>query len=104
MLTLSSAASIPGNVIFGRLGDRSGHSLILTHCAKAMVTSFIFLWIPFSLFRSDFGLFVFALVYGYLGGAFMSLHMPYVANYGSLETIGQRFGSFQFIMAIRLVV
>jgi hypothetical protein len=57
--------------------------------------------IPFDYHPSHAGLIVFALAYGYASGGFVSLLMPCAAKSGSLETLGQRFGTFQLVMAFR---
>lgn len=58
------------------------------------------LWLPFNYYPSHAGIIVFAVVYGFVSGSFISLFMPCVAKLGSLETLGQRFGTFQFVMAL----
>jgi len=58
------------------------------------------LWLPFHFHPSHAGLIVFALVYGFVTGAFVSLLMPCVAKSGKLETLGVRFGTFQMVVAL----
>ncbi|KAH8424018.1 uncharacterized protein LDX57_001773 [Aspergillus melleus] len=102
LLPSMSAASIPGHVIFGHLGDRLGHDAVLTLCSSGLGASYI-LWVPLNYTQSAAGIFVFTLAFGFLSGGFISLLMPCVARLGSAETLGQRLGSFQFFMAIRSV-
>lgn len=59
------------------------------------------LWLPFNYHSSHAGLIIFGLVFGFVSGALVSLVMPCVAKSGSLETLGQRFGTFQFVLSIR---
>ena len=59
------------------------------------------LWLPFNFHSSHAGIIVFALVYGFVSGAFVSLLMPCAAKSGSLDKLGQRFGTFQFVIAVR---
>jgi hypothetical protein len=59
------------------------------------------LWLPFNYHPSHAGIIVFALVYGFVSGAVVSLVMPCVAKTGSLDTLGQRFGTFQIVISIR---
>jgi hypothetical protein len=61
--------------------------------------SIIALWLPFNYHHSHAGVIVFALVYGFVSGAFVSLMMPCAAKTGSLETLGQRFGTYQMAIA-----
>jgi hypothetical protein len=58
------------------------------------------LWLPFNYHPSHAGIIVFGLVYGFVSGSFVSLLMPCVAKTGNLETLGQRFGTFQIVMAV----
>ncbi len=74
---------------------------MLTTCALLTGGSILALWLPFSYHPSLSGVIVFALVYGFVSGAFVSLLMPCAAKVGSLETLGQRFGTFQVSIAVR---
>ena len=58
------------------------------------------LWIPFNNHRSHAGIIVFSLAYGLTSGAYISLLMPCAAKSGSLDTLGQRFGTFQSVISI----
>jgi predicted membrane-bound spermidine synthase len=62
--------------------------------------SILCLWLPFSYHHSHVGIIIFALVYGFVSGAWVSLLMPCVAKAGTLETLGQRFGTFQMVIAV----
>ena len=62
------------------------------------------LWLPFHYHPSHAGLIVFALVYGFVSGAVVSLLMPCVAKSGKLETLGVRFGTFQMVVAVGYVL
>lgn len=59
------------------------------------------LWLPFNYHHSHAATIVFALVYGFGSGAFISLMMPCVFKLGSIETLGQRFGTYQIVLATR---
>jgi MFS family permease len=98
-----SATSIPGRILPPHLGDRIGHFNVLTVCALLTGASILALWLPFNYHASHAGIIVFALIYGFVSGAFVCLLMPCVAKSGSLDTLGQRFGTFQTIIAARLV-
>ncbi len=99
--SVASATSIPGRIIPPHLGDRIGHFNVLTICALLSGTAILALWLPFSLHPSVAGIVVFALVYGFTSGAFVSLMMPCAAKTGTLDTLGQRFGTFQMALAVR---
>ena len=62
--------------------------------------SILCLWLPFDTHPSHAGLIVFGIVYGFVSGGYVSLLMPCAAKSGSLETLGQRFGTFQSVIGI----
>lgn len=97
----SSATSIPGRFFPSWLADRVGHFNVITICAFLTGGSMLTLWLPFNYHHSRAGTIVFALVYGLVSGAFISLIMPCVFKLGSLETLGQRFGTFQIVISTR---
>ncbi|KAJ5263601.1 hypothetical protein N7478_011206 [Penicillium angulare] len=95
-----SAASIPGRIIPPYLADHIGHFNVLTTCSLMTGGSMLVLWLPFNFHPSHAGIIVFALVYGFVSGAVVSLVMPCVAKSGSIETLGQRFGTFQLVISV----
>ena len=72
----------------------------MTICSLLTGGSILALWLPFSYHPSHAGIIVFAVVYGFVSGAVVSLLMPCVAKVGSIETIGQRFGTFQTVIGV----
>lgn len=78
---------------------------MLSACALLTGASILALWLPFSYHpaSSHAGIIVFTLVYGFVSGAFVCLLMPCAAKSGSLDTLGQRFGTFQMVVALRSV-
>lgn len=83
------------------LGDRIGLFNVLTTSGLLTGVSILALWLPFNYHPSHTGIIVFALVYGFVSGAFVSLLVPCAAKAGSLETLGQRFGTFQIVISLR---
>lgn len=65
--------------------------------------SMLCLWLPFNYHPSHAEIIAFALVYGFVSGAVVSLLMPCVAKTGNLDTLGRRFGTFQMVISIRWV-
>ncbi|KAK4140138.1 major facilitator superfamily domain-containing protein [Dichotomopilus funicola] len=100
LISIINAASIPGRILPPHLGDRIGHFNVLTVSGLLTGASILALWLPFNYHTSQAGIIVFALVYGFVSGAFVCLLMPCVAKSGSLDTLGQRFGTFQTIIAV----
>ncbi len=98
-MTFFSAGSIPGRVIMAALADKYGYFNMMSLISLSSGVVIFALWIPFDYVPSHAALIVFALVYGYTSGGFISLLMPCAAKSGSLETLGTRFGTFQFIMS-----
>ena len=88
-------------MILASLADKFGYFNMITAISFSSAVIIIALWIPFDYQPSHAGLIVFALVYGYASGGFISLLMPCAAKSGSLETLAQRFGTFQLVMAFR---
>ncbi|KAJ5180736.1 hypothetical protein N7492_003946 [Penicillium capsulatum] len=100
LISLINATSIPGRVIPPHIADHIGHFNVITTCALTTGVSMLCLWLPFHYHPSHAGLIVFALVYGFVTGAVVSLLMPCVAKSGKLETLGVRFGTFQMVVAL----
>lgn len=73
---------------------------MITASAFLTGSSILCLWLPFNYHHSHVGLIIFALVYGFTSGSYVCLLMPCIAKAGSIETIGQRFGTFQAIVAV----
>ncbi|KAF7925406.1 uncharacterized protein EAE97_010487 [Botrytis byssoidea] len=97
---LNAAGSIPRRILPGHLADNIGYFNTMTIVCILTGLSIITLWIPFKYHSSHVGLIFFAVVYGFLSGAFISLMMPSCAKSGTIQTLGQRFGTFQCIIAI----
>ena len=73
---------------------------MLTTNAFLTGASILCLWLPFNYHHSHAGIIVFALVYGFVSGAYVCLLMTCIAKAGTIETIGQRFGTFQTIVGL----
>jgi MFS family permease len=100
---VGSASSIPGRSIPPHIADHIGHFNVITVCALSTAVSMLCLWLPIHYYPSHAGLIVFALIYGFVTGAVVSLLMPCVAKSGKIETLGVRFGTFQLVVAIGYV-
>ncbi|GLA02068.1 hypothetical protein AnigIFM60653_001363 [Aspergillus niger] len=100
LISIINAASIFGRLIPPQLADVFGHFNVLTLCCFGTGVSMLCLWLPFNYHPSHAGIIVFSAVYGFVSGAVVSLMMPCVAKVGDLQTLGQRFGTFQLIMSV----
>ncbi|MCJ1384951.1 hypothetical protein MMC17_008069 [Xylographa soralifera] len=99
LISIINATSVPGRIIPGYLGDKLGYFNVMTVVSVLTGISVFCLWIPFNNHPSHAGVILFALVFGFVSGAYVSMMMPCAAKSGSLETLGQRFGTFQSIIA-----
>lgn len=100
MLTFTSAASVPGRIVPGYVADKLGYFNVMATVSVLTGITISCLWIPFDYHRSHAGIIIFCLAYGLFSGAYISLMMPCAAKSGSLDTLGQRFGTFQSVIAI----
>lgn len=100
LISIVNAASIPGRIIPAYFGDKYGHFNLLTICSAATGISMLALWLPFNYHPSKAGIIIFAIVFGFVSGAVVSLVMPCVAKTGTLDTLGQRFGTFQTVIGV----
>ncbi|KAH8882002.1 MFS general substrate transporter [Thozetella sp. PMI_491] len=100
LISIINATSVPGRILPPYLADTMGHFNVMTACALVTGSSILALWLPFNYHPSAAGLIVFALVYGFSSGASVSLLSTCVFKLGPVETLGQRFGTFQMVMAL----
>ncbi|KAI1501365.1 major facilitator superfamily domain-containing protein [Biscogniauxia marginata] len=100
LISIVNAGMVPGRILPPYIGDRIGHFNVITLCCLLTSLSILALWLPFNYYPSQAGIIVFAIVYGCASGAFVSLLMPCAAKAGSLETLGQRFGTFQMVLGL----
>jgi hypothetical protein len=99
-----SATSVLGRIIPPFIADYMGYCNVLTVSATLTGTSMLCLWLPFNYHSSHAGTIVFGLVYGFVSGAVVSLLLPCIAKFGELETLGQRFGTFQMVISVRYIL
>ncbi|QSZ32136.1 hypothetical protein DSL72_001705 [Monilinia vaccinii-corymbosi] len=104
LISIINAGSIPGRILPGHLADTIGYFNTMTTVCILAGLSIIMLWTPFTYHPSHVGIIFFAFIYGFLSGAFISLMMPCCAKSGTIETLGQRFGTFQFAVGIGCLV
>ncbi|KAK0511106.1 hypothetical protein JMJ35_006658 [Cladonia borealis] len=100
LISIINAGSLPGRIIPAHFADKLGFFNVMTFVSFLTGVSILCLWLPFDYHPSHAGLMVFGVVYGFVSGAYVSLLMPCAAKSGSLETLGQRFGTFQSVIGI----
>ncbi|KAH9885147.1 major facilitator superfamily domain-containing protein [Xylariomycetidae sp. FL2044] len=101
LLSIVNAATAPGRALPALFADRIGIFNTISVSSLLTGTTILTLWLPFNYYPPTHTAFIVAAaVYGVVSGAFVSLLMPCAAKAGSLDTLGQRFGTFQAVMAL----
>ncbi|KJK65552.1 hypothetical protein P875_00010202 [Aspergillus parasiticus SU-1] len=101
-LTSAKSMPLPFRVVYSPLTSQTASAISMCSMASfGTGASILALWLSFNYHPSHAGITVFALVYEFVSGSFVSLLMPCVAKAGSLETLGLQFGSFQMIIGVR---
>ncbi|KAK4144405.1 uncharacterized protein C8A04DRAFT_11519 [Dichotomopilus funicola] len=98
-----NAASIPGRILPNFYSTRVGSSLrILAVSALVAGASVFIIWLPIYYHRSEAGLIIFVLVFGFASGAFISLMTPALIEVagGNPSELGTMLGSFFVIVAV----
>ena len=97
----SSAGSIPGRIVPAYLADRAGVFNVATAISFLTAATILAFWLPLELITTSTHaqIIAFAAVYGFFSGAFISMLLPCVARLGSVATLGQRFGTFEAVIA-----
>ena len=99
-LSYDSAASVIGRIHPGYISDKVRCFNKMTVASFLSKASIVCLWIPFDQHRSHAGIEVFAFAYGLISEAYINLLVPCAAKSGTLETLGQRYGTFQLIISV----
>lgn len=71
-----SATMIPGRILPPHWADRVGYFNVITVCCFLSAVSILALWLPFNYHNIQTGIIVFALVYGFVSGAFVPCSCP----------------------------
>ncbi|KAJ5279448.1 hypothetical protein N7478_004820 [Penicillium angulare] len=100
LIAIVNGASLFGRIIPGHIGDKVGYFNVITGSAIFSCLAILCLWLPFDYHYSNAGLIVFAAVYGFFSGAFVSIMMPCCAKSGTIETLGRQIGTYQGVIAI----
>ncbi|OQN99164.1 hypothetical protein B0A48_15013 [Cryoendolithus antarcticus] len=103
MLIVLNAGSIPGRIVPSLIADRFFPPLIVLGACTGSATVLAFAWTAIQ--GSYVGLLIWALLYGFCAGAFVSLQGPCVASMTKdLRTIGTRFGINMFAGALGILI
>uniref|UniRef100_A0A0D2XI01 Major facilitator superfamily (MFS) profile domain-containing protein n=1 Tax=Fusarium oxysporum (strain Fo5176) TaxID=660025 RepID=A0A0D2XI01_FUSOF len=101
-LAIANAGSLFGRVVPGWIGDKIGHfntMVMVTGFSGALVLAF---WLPLEFHTSKGGIIVFALLFGFASGGFVSLGPPCVVSLAEdrVDEIGFKLGGFCLAIAL----
>ncbi|KAK2697831.1 hypothetical protein QWA68_002875 [Fusarium oxysporum] len=101
-LAIANAGSLFGRVVPGWISDKIGHfntMVMVTGFSGALVLAF---WLPLELHTSKGGIIVFALLFGFASGGFVSLGPPCVVSLAEdrVDEIGFKLGGFCLAIAL----
>lgn len=97
LIPILNALSLFGRIFSGVMGDRIGRFNIFIVVGALSGILILALWIPSN---TTAGLIVFAALFGFTSGAYVSLIAPLVAQVSPLREIGVRTGLVLFICAL----
>ncbi|KAF8859164.1 MFS general substrate transporter [Acephala macrosclerotiorum] len=101
IVALNSASTI-GRILPAHLADKFGRFNLVSLISILNAICLLAFWFPLDLNTSSshHQIFVFGAMYGFVSGAFIGVMMSCVAELGSVETLGQRFGTYQFVVGV----
>ncbi|GME28435.1 putative mfs transporter [Neofusicoccum parvum] len=101
-LAIANAGSVVGRVVPGWASDRVGQFNVMTSVSTLSGVLLLCFWLPLELHPSSAGIIVFALLYGFCSGGFVSLGAPCVVSLaeGRLDEIGLKLGGFCLAIAL----
>ncbi|ATZ47933.1 hypothetical protein BCIN_03g02090 [Botrytis cinerea B05.10] len=101
LVSIISTLSILGRTIPGYLADRLGVFVVMISVSYLSAILCSALWIPS---RSNASIIVFAALYGFSSGGFVSLGPAIVAQISNLEELGIRLGTYFAIISIAALI
>ena len=93
-ISIASAGSMVGRVVPGWLSDKCGQFNVMVSVTACSAIAMLAIWLPLSYHPSNAGILVFAVIYGFVSGGFVSLCSPCVIALvdGRIEDLGIKFG------------
>ncbi|KAK8162236.1 major facilitator superfamily domain-containing protein [Phyllosticta citrichinensis] len=93
-VSIANAGSMIGRIVPGKLADHIGQFNVMCMVTAGSAITLLAFWLPLSFHPSNAGIIVFAVVYGFVSGGFVSLCSPCVIALvdGRLEDLGVKFG------------
>lgn len=101
-MAITNAASVPGRILPAFASDYIGQFNTMFLVALSSRLSILCFWLPLEIYPSHAGLLVFAAVYGFVSGGFVSLMTPCVVALagGRTEELGVKLGGFMAVVAL----
>lgn len=101
-LAIANAGSVFGRIIPGWASDHLGQFNVMTTVSLLSGVLCLAFWLPLEFFPSFPGIIVFALLYGFCSGGFVSLGAPCVVSLaeGKMDEIGLKIGGFCLAIAL----
>ncbi|KAI0895392.1 major facilitator superfamily domain-containing protein [Annulohypoxylon nitens] len=101
-LSIISAASIPGRVLPTMISDRVGTMKTTTATCLLTGIAILVIWLPINYHKSLAGLVIFAIFFGFISSAFISLTVValYEITGGGTSDMGANLGTYLAIVAI----
>ncbi|KAI9701259.1 MAG: hypothetical protein M1836_001929 [Candelina mexicana] len=105
VVSVVNAGSIPGRILPSYMAGRLGHFAVMTVMAYVSAVVTLVIWLPLNYQSSIAGIVIYALVFGCVSGAFVSLMTPCLIDlcHGDTANLGLMLGSFMSIVAFAFV-
>ncbi|KAK7529475.1 MFS transporter [Phyllosticta citribraziliensis] len=105
-VSIANAGSMVGRIVPGKLADHIGQFNVMCMVTAGSAITLLAFWLPLSFHPSNAGIIVFAVVYGFVSGGFVSLCSPCVIALvdGRLEDLGVKFGLGCICLALGALV
>ncbi|KAH8593313.1 major facilitator superfamily domain-containing protein [Bisporella sp. PMI_857] len=105
-VSVANAGSVFGRIIPGYLSDRFGQFNMMFIVSVLSGVFCIAIWLPLEVYPSEAGIFIFAAIYGFVSGGFVSLAPPCVVSLadGRVEELGVKMGGFCLAIALGALI
>ncbi|KAE8441311.1 hypothetical protein EG329_005506 [Mollisiaceae sp. DMI_Dod_QoI] len=101
-IVVLNAASVIGRILPAYIADKFGRFNLVSIISILNAICLLAFWLPLELntATTHTQIFAFGAVYGFTSGAFIGVMMSCVAELGRVENLGQRFGTYQFVVGV----
>ncbi|RPA81746.1 MFS transporter [Ascobolus immersus RN42] len=100
-IVILNGASLPGRIIPAILADKFGRFNIIIPIVFLCSISVMAMWIPLVYYPNLVGIILFAIVFGFVSGGFLSVMNPCIADLcDNIQELGTRIGGFLMVAAV----